>query len=318
MDIKYLLFLQHLREMTGGIFDQFFDDISKIAIGVLVFLPYVIYWSVDKKWGNRFFAVYFGTDIINLCLKLTVCAYRPWIRSDAIHPAGDSKVDATSYSFPSGHTECVTSLLGPVAYWQWSVRRWLSILCIISIALVGFSRNFLGVHTPQDVIVGFAEAVLILFIVAKLYPKVDGNDKAADLFCLAGVLFSFAFLAYIQLKPYPMDYVDGKLLVDPKEMMSDGFRACGGFLAFCIGNFIDRHFIHYKVPAGHKNLPLLVAVGLGLLFSWRTYFGSSMITLFGSHWGLFMSSFVMAFLGIVVVPVIIKLMTYKDGKNHAS
>ena len=39
MDIEYLLLLQHLREMTGGIFDEFFNDISKIAIGILVFLP---------------------------------------------------------------------------------------------------------------------------------------------------------------------------------------------------------------------------------------------------------------------------------------
>ena len=49
MDIQYLLMLQELRNATGGIFDEFFNALSKFAVDVLPFLPFVIFWGVDKK-----------------------------------------------------------------------------------------------------------------------------------------------------------------------------------------------------------------------------------------------------------------------------
>lgn len=35
IDLQYLLMLQHLRLMTGGHFDELFNDISKLAVDVL-------------------------------------------------------------------------------------------------------------------------------------------------------------------------------------------------------------------------------------------------------------------------------------------
>ena len=164
IDLQYLLFLQNLRLATGGIFDEFFNGMSKVAVDVLPFLPFLIFLCVDKKWGYRILTSYLGADLLNGVVKLTVCAYRPWIRSDLIEPAGDSKVAATGYSFPSGHTVSASSLYGSVVENQWSKRRWLAVICIICILLTGFSRNFLGVHTPQDVLVGLT---LIPYLIMK-------------------------------------------------------------------------------------------------------------------------------------------------------
>ncbi|MCR5291139.1 MAG: phosphatase PAP2 family protein [Treponema sp.] len=105
IDIQYLLLLQKLREMSGGIFDEFFNGMSKISVDLLIFIPFAIYWSLNKEWGKRFIGTMYGSELINGLVKLSVCAYRPWIRSDLIQPAGDSKVAATGYSFPSGHTK---------------------------------------------------------------------------------------------------------------------------------------------------------------------------------------------------------------------
>ena len=49
IDLRYLLILQNLRIATGGIFDEFFNAISKVAVDVLPFLPFLIYLSVNKK-----------------------------------------------------------------------------------------------------------------------------------------------------------------------------------------------------------------------------------------------------------------------------
>ncbi len=310
LDIQYLLLLQELRNATGGIFDELFNAISKFAVDVLPFLPFVIFWGVDKKWGYYFLTSHWTGELINGIIKLTVCAYRPWIRSDLIEPAGDSKVAATGYSFPSGHTRTATTVYGSVIVWQKDKRKWLAILCGILILLTGFSRNFLGVHTPQDVLVGLLESVLLLFVIYKVSEKVEGNDRMLDILTAAGVVFAIVALIYVIFKPYPMDYdAAGKLLVDPSKMMNDFFKACGAFLGFLAGSYYDRHYLHYRIPVGAKNLPILVCVGTGLLFSWKEYFGPATFVLaFGGHWGNFIARFVMLIFAMIVWPVVIQKM----------
>ena len=241
MDIQYLLFLQELRVATGGVFDEFFNAISKVAVDIMPFLPFLIFWCVSRKWGYRFLFTLGLGELVNGLVKLTVCAYRPWIRSELIEPAGDSKVAATGYSFPSGHTMSGTSTYGTTFAWQRKKRRYLAVFCAVMIALTGFSRNFLGVHTPQDVIVGFTEAVLMILLVGAAQRKLDGDERKLDILTVLGVLAVIGSLLYITNKPYPMDYVDGKLLVDPQKMMNDSFKACGAFLGPLLGSYWERH-----------------------------------------------------------------------------
>lgn len=307
IDIQYLLFLQGLRGATGGILDEFFNAISKLAVELLPFLPYIVFWAVDKKWGYRFIATISCGEVINGIIKLTVCAYRPWIRSDLIEPAGDSKVAATGYSFPSGHTMCATTMYGTTFVWQKNKRKGVAILCAVLILLTGFSRNFLGVHTPQDVIVGFLLSVIIVFIMGIVANKVEGNERAQDLLSIIGIIAIIATLAYIMLKSYPMDYIDGVLLVDPQKMMNDTFKGCGLLLGLCIGSFIERHYIHYEIPVGSANLPMLTGIGLGIMLAWNQWFANATITAaFGKHWGNLLSMCLMSFFATVIWPMVIR------------
>lgn len=307
MDIDYLLALQELRNALGGCLDEFFNGISKVSVGIMLMLPAVIFWSVDKRWGYRFLMVRWLGELVNGLTKLTVCAYRPWIRSPLIEPAGDSKIAAGGYSFPSGHTMCAVATYGTAAVWQYRKRRWISVICGVMILLTMFSRNFLGVHTPQDVIVGFLETAALLAVVTAADGRLGGREKAVDSFCLAGVFLVAGSLLYILLKPYPMDYVDGALLVDPKMMMKDTFSGCGGVLALAVGGYIERHYIRYEIPAGDAKLPILTAVGAGILFAWTEYFaGATTVQMFGRNWGNFAEGFVSVIFVTVVYPLFIK------------
>ena len=258
-DISYLLFLQNIRESTGGVFDEFFNALSKFAVDILPFLGYIIFWSVSKKWGYRFMITLWCGEVINGLLKLIVCAYRPWIRSDKINPAGDSKVAATGYSFPSGHSTVATIHYGTIFAWQRKKRMWLAIVCAVLLFLTCFSRNYLGVHTPQDVLVGFGVSVVLIIVVGFSQKKLEGNQKAVDILTFAGIAAVLGVLIFVMFKPYPMDYdANGNLLVDPQRMMNDTFKACGGFIGLMIGSYIERHFIRYEVPAGAAALPVLL------------------------------------------------------------
>ncbi len=306
MDIQYLLWLQELRNATGGMFDEFFNALSKFAVDIMPFLPFVVFWSADKKWGYRFITSWGLAEIINGIIKLTVCAYRPWIRSDLIEPAGDSKVAATGYSFPSGHTTIATVTYGTTISWQWNKRRWLAVLCGVLIVLTGFSRNFLGVHTPQDVIVGFIESIIIILAVGFAQKKLEGKEKLLDILTIAGVAAVVLTIIYIMTKPYPMDYVDGQLLVDPQKMMNDTFKACGSFLGLLLGSFLDRHYLKYRIPVGSAGLPMLTVTGAAIMFGWKEWFAPATITAaLGGHWGNLTARFIMVLFALTVWPWVI-------------
>ena len=318
IDIQYLLLLQNLRIATGGVFDELLNSISKFAVDIMPFLPYIIFWCVDKKWGYRFIGTLWSGELVNGILKLTVCAYRPWIRSDLIEPAGDSKVAATGYSFPSGHTMCATTMYGTTCVWQKDKCRWVAVLCAVMILLTGFSRNFLGVHTPQDVIVGFLESCVLIYLAGVVGKRIEGNDRLIDILTLSGVFVVIAVLIYIIFKPYPMDYVDGRLLVDPQVMMVDTFKACGGFLGLLGGSYVERHYIHYEIPRGADNLALLSCIGFAVVFAWKEWFASATLTvIFGNQWGNLLARMIMVIFAIVVWPMVIRKYCSKGASQKA-
>ncbi len=307
MDIQYLLFLQNLRMTTGGISDEIFNAISKIAVDIMPFLPFIVFWCVSKKWGYRFITTLSLGELINGLIKLTVCAYRPWIRSDLIEPAGDSKTAATGYSFPSGHTMSATSTYGTTIAMQHKKRKGLAVFCGVMIALTGYSRNYLGVHTPQDVIVGFIEAAVVILVVGAAQEKINGNERTLDILTIVGAAAVVGALLYITQKSYPMDYVDGKLLVDPAKMMNDSFKSCGAFLGFLLGSYVERHYIRYEVPTGAKNLPILGFVGFLIAFSWKEYLApATFVAALGGHWGNFVARFILWFFVVAVWPLVIR------------
>ena len=57
IDIGYLLFLQNLRNATGGVFDEFFNAISKVAVSTMELLPFLVFWGSGrfKGRGDRVF-----------------------------------------------------------------------------------------------------------------------------------------------------------------------------------------------------------------------------------------------------------------------
>ena len=307
-DISYLLFLQNIRESTGGVFDEFFNALSKFAVDILPFLGYIIFWSVSKKWGYRFMITLWCGEVINGLLKLIVCAYRPWIRSDKINPAGDSKVAATGYSFPSGHSTVATIHYGTIFAWQRKKRLWLAIVCAVLLFLTCFSRNYLGVHTPQDVLVGFGVSVVLIIVVGFSQKKLEGNQKAVDILTFAGIAAVLGVLIFVMFKPYPMDYdANGNLLVDPQRMMNDTFKACGGFIGLMIGSYIERHFIRYEVPAGAAALPVLTCVGFALMFAWEQLFApATIVQILGKHWGNMLAYGIMVIFAVALWPLVIR------------
>ena len=171
MDLQYLIWLQELRESANNVLTPFMMNISDFAIFYSILIPSFIYWCLNKRNGLYVFFVIVFNGMLASCIKLTACVYRPWIREPKIIPAGDSIRTATGYSFPSGHTTMATAVYGGSAL---ALRKkWSYILAGLVILTTAFSRNYLGVHTPQDVICGFLLAVFSIRSLAKALKYIE-------------------------------------------------------------------------------------------------------------------------------------------------
>ena len=99
--------------------------------------------------------------LANQFLKITCRVPRPWVRDKNFTIVESARQEASGYSFPSGHTQNIAGTFGAIG--ATSKRRWFSIVCIVIIVLVAFSRMYLGVHTPLDVLTSVAISLLLVF-----------------------------------------------------------------------------------------------------------------------------------------------------------
>ena len=314
MDIEYLLFLQRFRESINDSLTPFMEGISLFAVTYLIMIPVFVYWVVSKRKGLYTLVSYYLCCGFNAIVKLTVCAYRPWIRDARVHPAGDAITTATGYSFPSGHTVTAGPIYGGLAVVSWSWKKFVSVILGIFLLLTAFSRNYLGVHTPQDVFVGICESVFWLIIVAKIFTYLDEHPEKENLLLLICFIVGWLGIAYITFKPYPMDYVDGKLLVDPQKMMNDGYGDICLLIAFPVARYIEKRWIGFQAP-GLKGAGLAAGiVGLIPLFLMIKFMRPALDDVLGTHWGHFANTFIIVLYCIALWPLVIKAVSKTEAK----
>ena len=310
MDIQYLLTLQDFRNGISDALTPFMEFISMFAVDFLIFFPIFLYWFWDKRKGLYTLVSYYFCMFLTPVTKLTVCAYRPWIRDARVLPAGDSITTATGYSFPSGHTSTAGPLAGGMAVSLWDSKRtrWLSVLFAAFVVLTGFSRNYLGVHTPQDVFVGITISVLSLILAAKLFQYLDRHPDQENWFLLGGFLLCWAGILYITVKSYPMELnAEGKLIVDPQKMMNDGYGDIGKVIGFIIARYVEKKWIRFEpIKNGWKGT-LLCLLGLIPLVLLKKLLSPVITGWLGSHWGKLVFSILYAFYYIALFPLVLKL-----------
>lgn len=118
-----------------------------IALGVVLLIPR----RTRKMGATVLVALLFGLLVGNLCLKPLIARIRPYDLEGALLGVQDLLIHAeSSKSFPSGHS--LAAFETAIAILLYSRKA--GIPAVLVAATVAFSRLYLYVHYPTDVIAG--------------------------------------------------------------------------------------------------------------------------------------------------------------------
>lgn len=292
MDIEILLILQEFRSGIGGNLAAFFSKMTFLGeIPTVMLLMGIIYWSVSREIGTFLMLGWSGNRLLNGALKVTVCAYRPWIRDSRVIPYGDSMTTATGYSFPSGHSTNSASLYGGLMIRK-DMRASLRIVMGLLVLLVPLSRLFLGVHTPQDVLAGTAAGLLVMWAALRVTGWLKENPGKEWIPALTGLVLAAAVAVYAGVKTYPEDYVDTVLIVDGMKMARDTFKGAGGCCGFLVGWILERRFVGFSTDVAMGRKASRASAGILGFYAVNLIIAPLVNGWIGGFTGAFMSLFI--------------------------
>lgn len=208
----------------------------------LLFLP-LAYWLWRKQIMGRVGMVLLFTFVLNAIIKGIFQVPRPETIEHLVH--------ADDWSFPSGHSQGAMVLWGWLAYELKDKRAY--IIAAILIAGVGFSRVYLGVHFPIDVIGGYSIGLVTLIVYAwmlKLEPAgwmpLGPSRQSLIIFVLLMGLFM--------------------LIPDLSEVAIKGGAA---FIGFLTGYLHEKKYLDCELKPGMHLLISKLVLGLvGIVIIW--------------------------------------------------
>ncbi len=151
--IQLIVQLQALTWLTTPM--RFFTFLGSEDFFILV-LP-VVYWCIDSELGIQIGFILVLSNGLNEIAKLALLGPRPYWISPQVKPLA---AEAT-FGVPSGHSQNAVGVWGTIA--ARIGKRWVWIFTCLLIFLIGFSRIYLGVHFPHDVLAGWLVGSLILW-----------------------------------------------------------------------------------------------------------------------------------------------------------
>lgn len=262
--MQFLYVLERLRRPA---LDAVFSVVTycgdELAFLVLAF---ALFWCVSKRGGYYAFLVgLFGT-LGNQFLKLVCRIPRPWVLDPNFTIVESARAAATGYSFPSGHTQNAVGTFGAMAVT--AKRRWVRWVCAALIVLVPFSRMYLGVHTPLDVGVAFALALVLLVALYPAFRSDDAQAKAMPWLLGAALVLAAAFYAYAS--GLRVDALDAEAASNITHGAQNAAKLLGAIAALPLMYWIEKRYINFDTRAVWYAQALKLILGLALLLAVKT------------------------------------------------
>ena len=272
-------FLYFLEGIRNPVLDWIFSTITHLGEETFfLVIAIIFFWCVDKRHGYFILITGLVGTVVNQVAKLFFRVPRPWILDENFNIVESAREEATGYSFPSGHTQNIAGTYGAIAAHKPS--KWKTVICTTIIVLVAFSRMYLGVHTPLDVVVSLIIALAIILILRPVFATEDSFKRFMPLVVVMSVLLSVGFLAYVLS-------IGGDTTLDPHNYQSGLKNACtllGCTAGLVIVYFVDSKFINFETEARWYAQILKLVLGLGVVLAIKAGLSQPLVMLFGNEY----------------------------------
>ena len=254
-------FLYVLEGLRTPFLNEVFSLVTHLGSEIVfMVLAVVMYWCVSKQEGLYLLSVgCFGTTV-NQYLKLKYRVPRPWVRDPNFTIVESARADATGYSFPSGHTQNAVGTFGCMAMGTKKKIRWLYIFLAV---LTAFSRMYLGVHTPSDVLVSAAISVVLVVCLRPLFVDLDKKPVRGIWILLGFFAVSILYLIYANVLELPPEVDQTNL----EHGIKNAAKLSGAIFGMVIGYAIDMKWVKFDTKASLLGQILKCVLGLALVLA---------------------------------------------------
>lgn len=169
MDTRIIEFINE--NMQSPLLDHIMPVISRMGNGGLVWIAIAALLMTCRKYRTAglmmICAVALGAMLGEVFLKNLFRRARPFVTFPHFELLIERPL--TRYSFPSGHASSSFAAAGTVLR---TVDRWLiKVLALLLACAIAFSRVYLFVHYPTDIIGGMLLGLLSAYIVYRLFSR---------------------------------------------------------------------------------------------------------------------------------------------------
>lgn len=302
--MEFLYLLENIRIPVLNEFMLLITQLGEETAFLIVAL--VLFWCVSKRIGYYVLSVGFIGTLANQFMKLWFRIPRPWVLDNNFTILEQAREAASGYSFPSGHTQSAVGTFGAIAHT--ASKKWIRIAALIIAVLVPFSRMYIGVHTPADVLVAAGLAAALIFLLWPVYFKNEGKHVPALLFGM--LILAIGYMCFISFYPFPAN-IDVHNL---ESGVKNAYTLFGALLGLIVVYIADEKWLHFSTKAIWWAQIMKVAGGLIAVLAVKAGLKTPLNAILGESWGRSARYFLIVIVAGIVWPLTFKWFS-KLGKK---
>lgn len=242
-----LIFIQNIQQAQSpflNILFQIFTFLGSKTFYIIFFSA--LLWCFNFRLGIRIGILFLVSVYFNTLLKTSLQQPRPFDLLPALQLS-----NAEGFGLPSGHSQ--SSILVWLSFAHEKKRQKLFLFALFLSFMIGFSRIYLGVHFPHDVICGWLiGGAIFYFYYFQIIPRLNSIEKIKFNYKLQILFIVTLLFAFILI------FIEN----------NDIIMVFGAITGAGWGLVVNHHFIHFEGDGGSiwQKIVRFCIGGSGIIF----------------------------------------------------